>query len=49
MKDVQKTTKKELKLEKFKVMEMSHSDRIQGGGDGGWTLRKDKDKVSKKE
>ena len=34
--------KNELKLETFKIMEMSHPDKIEGGGNGGWTLRKDR-------
>ena len=38
----EKTAKNELKLETFKVMEMSHPNKIEGGGDGGWTLRKDR-------
>ncbi|GMN11324.1 hypothetical protein MTsPCn9_10690 [Croceitalea sp. MTPC9] len=44
MKNVRNSSKsKELKLETFKVMEMAHPEKIQGGGDGGWTVRKDKD------
>ncbi|WP_431126134.1 hypothetical protein [Flagellimonas flava] len=40
----QKNTSKNntLKLETFKVMEMTHPEKIQGG-DGGWTVRQDKD------
>jgi hypothetical protein len=37
----EKTNKNELKLETFKVVEMLHPEKIEGGGDGGWTIRKD--------
>ncbi|WP_181899550.1 hypothetical protein [Flagellimonas nanhaiensis] len=36
-------TGNDLKLETFKVMEMPHPEKIQGG-DAGWTVRQDKDR-----
>ncbi|SNY99522.1 hypothetical protein [Flagellimonas pacifica] len=42
-KSEEKKKHEDLKLETFKIMELSRPEKIQGGGDGGWTIRKDRD------